>query len=140
MNTFVFIRTIYNKAIKLNVIHPKLYPFGSDKIRIKFPETQKVGLSIEEIQRIEQLCNLSFGEIHARNVWLFSFNFAGMRVSDVLKTRWNDIYDNRLHYRMNKNSKLLSLNIPSKVTSILGSYSFEKEYDANFIFLELKKS
>ncbi len=109
INNLIVIRTIYNRAIKMRIVDRKLYPFGSDKIRIKFPETEKIGLTIEEIQKIESMEDLTKNEMHARNVWLFSFYLAGIRVADVLKIRWNDIYDGRLHYRMNKNSKLLSV-------------------------------
>jgi len=138
MNIMVLIRLLYNRAIKQKIVNKELYPFGSDKIRIKFPETTKVGLNILEIQKIESLENLTFREIHARNVWLYSFNFAGMRVSDVLKTRWSDIYDNRFHYRMSKNSKLLSLKIPDKILLILESYKNDKRSNNDFIFPELK--
>lgn len=140
MNILVLIRLIYNKAIKQKLANKELYPFGSDKIRIKFPETTKIGLNISEIQRIESLEELNFREVHARNVWLFSFNFAGMRISDVLKTKWNDIYDNRFHYRMNKNSKLLSLKIPNKIVSILEYYIKDRRSEDDFIFPELKKA
>ena len=115
VNNLIVIRTIYNRAIKLDIVDRKLYPFGSDKIRIKFPETEKIGLTRNEVIKLESVKNLNENETHARNVWLFSFYFAGIRVADVLKIRWSDIYDERLHYRMNKNSKLLSLKIPGKI-------------------------
>ena len=35
VNNLVVIRTIYNRAIKMGIVDQKLYPFGSDKIRIK---------------------------------------------------------------------------------------------------------
>ncbi len=140
MNILVLIRLLFNRAIKQKTVTKELYPFGADKIKIKFPETTKVGLNIFEIQNIEQLNNLSLSEKHTRNIWLFSFNFAGMRVSDVLKTRWSDIYDNRLHYRMSKNSKLLSLKIPEKVKQIFECYMIDKKKENDFIFPELKKA
>ena len=111
-----------------------------DKIRIKFPETEKVGLTIEEIQAIEALDELSKKERHARIVWLFNFYLAGMRVSDVLQIRWSDIYDDCLHYRINKNYKLLSLKLPEKILSILQQYQVDKVNDADFIFPEMKKA
>ena len=92
------------------------------------------------LRAIEALDNLTCNEIHTRNVWLFSFYFAGMRVTDVLWTKWSDIYDNRLHYRMNKNSKLLSLKIPDKVLSILDFYRDDKKHATDFVFPELKKA
>ncbi len=140
MNILVLIRLLFNRAIKHKIVSRELYPFGTDKIRIRFPETSKVGLNILEIQRIENLTNLCPIETHTRNVWLYSFNFAGMRVSDVLRTRWSDIYDNRLHYRMHKNAKLLSLKIPEKVLKILDHYREDKRSDDDYVFPELKKA
>jgi len=140
INSLVVIRTLYNRAIKMGIIDRKSYPFGADKIRIKFPETKKIGLSVEEVQSIESLKNLTIQEAHARNVWFFSFYLAGMRVGDVLKIRWSDIYDGRLHYRMNKNDKLLSLKLPEKILPILEVYKEEKRDKDDFIFPELKKA
>lgn len=140
VNNLIVIRTIYNKAIKLDIVDRKLYPFGSDKIRIKFPETEKTGLTRNEVIKLETVENLTENETHARNVWLFSFYFAGIRVADVLKIRWSDIYDDRLHYRMNKNSKLLSLKIPDKIFPILEYYLKHKQNDDDFIFPEMKKA
>ncbi|SRX52760.1 site-specific integrase [Aequorivita sp. CIP111184] len=140
VNTLIVVRTIYNRAIKSNIVDSKLYPFGAKKIRIKFPETEKIGLTKDEVKSIELLKNLSPSEIHARNVWLFSFYFAGIRAADILKIRWSDIYDDRLHYRMNKNSKLLSLKIPDKVLPILDYYKPEKLNENDFVFPEIKKA
>lgn len=140
INALIVIRTIYNRAIKMGIIDRKHYPFGADKIRIKFPETEKIGLSIEEMQALETLEDLTPQEQHARNVWMFSFLLAGMRVADVLQIRWSDIYDGRLHYRMNKNDKLLSLKLPEKIYPILKAYESDKGHADDFIFPEMKKA
>jgi len=140
INNLIVIRTLYNQAIRLGIVDRKLYPFGADKIRIKFPETEKIGLTKEEIRTIEALESLSEQESHARNVWLFSFYLAGMRVGDVLKIKWSDIYDGRLHYRMGKNEKLLSFKLPEKITLLLKLYEESKQYDKDFIFPEMKNA
>lgn len=140
LNNLVVIKTIYNKAIRMNLVDRELYPFGSDKIRIKFPETEKIGLTKEDIRSFESSKNLTENEIHARNAWLFSFYFTGIRAADLLKIRWSDIYDERLHYRMNKNAKLLSLKMPEKVFPILAYYQSEKQNDNDFVFPEMKKA
>lgn len=140
INNLVVIRTIYNRAIKMGIVDRKLYPFGADKIRIKFPETNKIGLTIQEIQRIENLENLTEKETYVKNIWLFSFYLAGVRIADVLKIKWSDIYDGRIHYRMNKNSKLLSLKLPDKIIPILESFIKDKRFDDDYIFPELKKA
>jgi len=140
-NTLVFIRTLYNAAIAQNLAKRESYPFGSgdDRIKIKFPESIKVGLSIEEIQKIERL-DLSNNplHLHARNIWLFSFYLAGMRVGDVLKVKWNDIQEDRIMYRMSKNNKSLSLKIPDKAFSILDHYRPLKKSTDDYVFPDLK--
>lgn len=140
VNNLVVIRTIFNIAIRQGTVDSKYYPFGKGKIQIKFPETNKVGLTAKEVQKIENLKNLSDQEEHARNVWLFSFYLAGMRVADVLKIKWKDIFDGRLHYRMNKNDKLLSLKLPEKLMPILNTYKKDKLSESDYIFPELKKA
>jgi integrase/recombinase XerD len=138
VNNLIVIRTLFNRAIKEGIVEQKLYPFGKDKIKIRFPESEKIGLTIEEVKKIENLEDLSLQENHARNVWLFSFYCAGMRVGDVLKIKWSDIIDKRLHYQMNKNSKRLSIPLSEKVSVILESYKKDKSKSDDFIFPELK--
>ncbi|MEK6152136.1 site-specific integrase [Flavobacteriaceae bacterium 3-367] len=138
LNVLVFIRTMYNRAIKQKIAKRNHYPFGSDKIKIKFPESKKIGLNKWEVLLLEQLKDLTEGEVHARNVWMYSFNLAGIRVSDVLKVRWSDFHDGRLYYRMGKNSKLVSLKTPSKVLDILEYYRATKKHANDFVFPEMK--
>ena len=140
MNVMVFIRLLYNRAIKDKTVSQELYPFGNGKFKIKFPETTKVGLTEKEVKLLENLDDLSDSERHSLNVWLYSLYFAGMRVSDVLKTRWSQIYDGRLHYRMGKNSKLVSLKKPLKVDEILNQYIQHKLNEDDFVFPEMKKA
>ncbi len=141
-NTLVFIRTLFNSAIAQNLIKKEFYPFGvgGGKIKIKFPDSVKTGLNIEEVRAIEDLdLSINKAQYHTQNVWLFSFYLAGMRIADVLKVKWSDIYDNRLHYRMNKNDKLLSLKIPEKLFPILDNYRHLKQSEDDYVFPELKK-
>ncbi|MEZ7494321.1 site-specific integrase [Leeuwenhoekiella aequorea] len=138
VNNLIVIRTIYNRAIKSRIVDRKLYPFGADKIRIKIPEAQKIGLSVNEIKAFASLENLTNEEKHAQNIWLFSFYLAGIRIADLLKIKWSDIFDDRLHYTMNKNSKVLSLKLPEKVHPILNYYKPLQNNNDDFIFPEMK--
>lgn len=138
VNCLVVIRTIYNKGISLGLVDYKHYPFGPGKIQIKFPESVKQGLSEDEIRLFENF-NLEEGsqQWNARNVWLTSFYMAGIRVSDVIQLKWQDINDNRLTYRMGKNKKIVSLKVPKKVLEIITYYSTNKK-DSIYIFPYLK--
>lgn len=122
INYMILIRKIYNIAINDGLAEHCNYPFGKGKIQIRIPESDKVGLSIEEVKMLENACNLTVAQQNAINVWLTSFYFAGIRVSDVLQLRWSDFNDGRLVYRMNKNQKIVSLKVPEKATAILELY------------------
>jgi integrase/recombinase XerD len=140
INNLIVIRTLFNIAINEGVVEQKFYPFGKNKIKIKFPESQKIGLTEEEVLKIRNLDNITNTEKHARNVWLFSFYSAGMRIGDVLKIRWSDVIDDRLHYQMNKNSKRLSIPLSEKAKAILEIYKQDRLKSNDFVFPELKEA
>ena len=139
VNHLVVVRSVFSQAIKGEITDRKYYPFGAGKISIKFPDSIKVGLTSDEVKSIEDVkfLNGSF-ENHCRNLWLFSFYFAGMRVSDVLRIKWCDIQNDRLHYKMGKNNKGGSLKIPDKALNIIRQYENQKQTEDDFIFPELK--
>lgn len=136
VNYMITIRTIFNLAITHSSVDVKLYPFGKGKYQIKFPETKKIGLNSDEITTLENIKDLTRAQEYALCAWLLSFYFAGIRVSDVLQLKWKDFLDNRLYYRMNKNSKLVSLKVPDKVLKILDK--LERHEDSVFLFKELE--
>lgn len=137
VNHIVVIRSVFSFAIKNEVIDEKHYPFGRGKMKIKFPESSKIGLTPEEIERLEA-APLEGNAHHARNLWLFSYYFAGMRVSDVLRLKWSDFQNDRLHYAMGKNEKGGSLKIPDKAVAIIDQYKAFKENKDDLVFPELK--
>lgn len=95
----------------------------------------------EEIERIETAELEEDSPMwHTRNVWLFSFYFAGIRISDVLQMKWSDLMDGRLYYTMNKNEKPLSLKIPEQAEGILNCYRPSRQKNAGYIFPYLKKA
>ncbi|WP_026451309.1 tyrosine-type recombinase/integrase [Aequorivita capsosiphonis] len=122
-NQLIFIRTLFNKAIKIGVVDVKYYPFGGEKEKIRIGSSHKIGLTSNEIEKIEILelePNTSIW--HTKNVWLIAFYFAGIRISDAVQLRWSDFKDDRLLYIMHKNEKPVSLKIPEKAVNILSQY------------------
>ena len=120
----------------LDIIH-----FQGKKERIRVKSGHKIGLTRSEIERIE-IIDLDEGTAiwHTRNVWLFSYYFAGIRISDVLEMKWSDFMDGRLFYTMNKNEKPLSLKIPDKAKIILNYYRPSSLSKEDFVFPYLKKA
>lgn len=139
-NTLIVLRTIFNLAIREGIVDRKYYPFGRGGVVIRFPQSVKIGLSTEEVLMLENAELDRKQHIHARNVWLLSFYFAGMRISDTFKLQWSDFRDGRLYYKMGKNRKVLSLKVPEKAKRILEYYEPKKRFENDFVFPELKKA
>ncbi len=134
-NQLIFIRTLFNIAIKDGVVDEKCYPFAGEKEKIRVGSGLKIGLTKEEIEKIEAL-DLERGSTiwHTHNVWLIAFYFAGIRISDVVQLKWSDFNDGRLMYVMNKNEKPLSLKIPDKASHILEEYKIDKKTNNGYVF------
>lgn len=138
INHMIVIRTIFNKAVDDGVATKDNYPFGKGKISIKFPSGTKIGISRDDVAKLEQVHLDNQNHHHARNLWLISYYFAGARISDVLRLRWSDFKDLRLHYTMGKNNKSGSLKVVEKAITILDEYRQQKENANDLIFPDLK--
>ena len=137
VNYLILIRTIFNLAISESITDRGLYPFGKGKMTIRIPEAQKIGFTADEIQILENAQGITEAQQKAIHIWLVSFYFAGIRVGDVLQLKWSDFNDGRLLYRMNKNSKLVSLKIPEKAIEIFDFYRDNSSYN-ELVFPQLK--
>lgn len=135
VNHLVVIRSIFSQVISGNLVDAKYYPFGKDKIKIKFPDSIKIGLEAEEVKKLENVDLKEFPIMdHARNLWLLSFYFAGMRVSDLLRLKRTDINNGRLQYSMGKNNKVASFKIPDKALEILNPYLDLDKHPSGYVF------
>ncbi len=132
------IRTVFNRAKTAKAILGDDYPF--DDYSMTMPESQKIPLNKEEIKRLEavQLESPSDTWIDAKNAWLFSYSFGGMRISDALSTRLEDFIDGKLHYVMGKNNKPVSIPIPKRAQKIIDYYTKFKDRNQGFLFPALR--
>lgn len=115
------IRSIFNKAIRNGNLKFGDNPFINYKIKQGSP--QKDRLDIDEIIKIE-LLELDENSLlwHVKNVFLFAFYNAGIRISDILLMTWDNIQNGRLVYNMYKTKKNHSLNLKEKPLAILELY------------------
>jgi len=129
------IKTVINYAIKEGLTNYNPY----NQYKIKKKESDKSKLTIDEIKRIETI-NLPINSPvwNARNIFLFSYYFAGIRIGDVLKLQWKQIDENRLIYRMNKNGKEQNLKILDPAKNILNLYDFATKQPDDLIFKIVK--
>ena len=139
-NVLVLIRLLFNRAIKQKIVEQKYYPNFSDGL-ITNPQSSKIGLDEAELRRIEKLDLSEEPKInYARNIFLFSFYLAGIRISDVLHMKWNAIKNGRLYYTMGKNKKASSLKLSNRILDILDQFKEDKRNEDDYIFPELKKA
>ncbi len=138
-NYMGFIQSVFSFAADNQLIAREISPFGKGKYLIKRPKSNKMGISREDVAKLEAVVLPHADYDRARDIWLLSYYFAGMRVSDLLRLRWSDFADTRLHYTMGKNSKPGSLKIPDKAARILAKYESARQQDSDLVFPELKK-
>lgn len=138
VNFMICIRAIYNLALASNTADHNDYPFGKGKYQIKIPNSEKIGLNVEELKKLENVTGLNEANRHTLNVWLLSFYFAGIRITDIIQLSWSNFRDDRLFYRMNKNNKLVSLQVPLKAQKILNQYQKIRSKNSDLVFPELR--
>ncbi len=137
-NQLIFIRSVFNMAIKDGIVDAKYYPFAGEKEKIRIGSGHKIGLNESEVEQIEALEFEKGSSIwHTHNIWLVAFYFAGIRISDILELKWSDFKDGRLFYVMNKNEKPLSLKIPAKAAEILKHYKASRKANNGYVFPHL---
>jgi integrase len=152
------VRRLYNMAIEDELVDGKDYPFGKGKkkLQLKPGESLRIGLDEDELSALEAIEIIKNNSdlidaikeevtfirdvearlsslIDSRNAFIFSYSFAGMRVSDVCKARRSDFKNGRYYYVMGKNSKPVSIPVPEEVDSILKYYE-KKDPDNEFVF------
>jgi site-specific recombinase XerD len=132
---FKCIRSIYYAAIAEQVITADKNPFFVYKLKLD-KNVRKDKLTVEEIIAIENL-NLKENSLiwDARNFFLFSFYCAGIRASDVLMLKWQNINkQDRLEYKMDKTGHHKSISLIPKAKDILKKYKPAKPLPNSFIF------
>lgn len=129
-SNFRTIRAIYYKAIEKGFIDQSKNPFFTYKLKLN--NSRKDRLNEEEIKKIE---TLDFKDDivaeNVRNAFLFSFYNAGIRISDVLQLKWENIQDGKLVYKMFKTNRVHSVKLKEKPLAILEKY---KGCNESFIF------
>ncbi|EHQ29790.1 site-specific integrase [Mucilaginibacter paludis] len=139
VNHIVIIRSVFSKAIENGATEKKYYPFGKNGLSIKIPKAAKIGLDAEDVQRIIDAEFTNPNHNHARNLWLISFYFGGMRASDIFRLKWSDFRENRLYYTMGKNNVAGTIEVDPHVFTILKQYEHDRRNAHDFIFPELKQ-
>ena len=131
------IRGILYKAMNEN---EPLFPQEKNpflKFRIKIAKTQKETLSTKEIEMLRK-AKLKLPQDQksqdARNYYLFSYNNAGIRISDLIQLKVKNIIDDRLYYEMGKTGHFKSIKLNDRSKEIIKQYKRKNAKPEDFLF------
>ena len=120
------------------------------KMKFKWEQTDRIYLEIEDIKKIEKLkFRLQNTLYDAREIFLFEC-YTGIRISDILTLKWENVTDKEIIINMRKTGKMLILPINEKVKEILdkkrsilennNSQIHPKKYVFNILKIDIEKS
>lgn len=108
------LRTVYNRAIRENIVKESEYPFKNFKLTKFNTSTIKRAISREDIRPIEQSDTTNeYPRIsEAQKYALFSYYVFGINLTDMAYLRWEDIdANNVLSYRRQKTGEVITVEI-----------------------------
>lgn len=117
------LRSLYNRAIKKNVIDEKYYPFKVYKVsKLKVGNIKKA-LTREEVRLIENFDDAKYPHLaEAKRIFIFSYYCRGMNYFDIMKLKWSDISGDRISYIRSKTKGKFNISILEPVREILNFY------------------
>ncbi|MFK7806174.1 MAG: phage integrase SAM-like domain-containing protein, partial [Saprospiraceae bacterium] len=128
-----YFRTLFNNAIREDLIEPGLTPFL--KYKMKSEKTHREYLTEEELQRIVEFKTIPYSKLDLhRDMFVFAANVGGFRISDVLLLEYTSIENIHLHIKIRKTGSQLSIQIPQVAISIIDKWRSAPNKSNRFVF------
>jgi integrase/recombinase XerD len=140
------IRALFNEAISVGAIRPKLYPFGKNQYEIPKGKGRKMALTLAQIKEIVNYDDGNETTAKYRDLWFFSYLANGINMNDLLKLKYENIINDELcFYRSktintSKEKKVISAIITSEMQNIIDRWGNKDKLPGNFIFPYLQKN
>lgn len=128
-----FLRKLFNDALRGEKIEYQHNPFT--KYKLKLEKTSRSFLSDEELKAIEDVPTVP-GErmdLH-KKMFIFAAYTGGLRISDVLKLKWQNFDGSHIHIAIHKTKSQLSIKLPNKAIEIINEFHTKKTKQTDFIF------
>lgn len=128
-------RKLFNDAVREDIIEIQYDPF--QKFKIKKESVEKIFLTEEELAAFEAVkVSSPTVKVH-QDMFVFACYAGGIRISDLLKLRWENFDGSHIQIFIQKTKNHLSINLPNKAKEILERYK-PKEKAEGYIFPVLK--
>ncbi|MBY0426912.1 MAG: site-specific integrase [Cytophagales bacterium] len=125
------IRKLFNDAVREDIISADKNPFI--KFKIQRESTKKDFLSEAEMVLLETSTLIPSYE-KARDVYVFAMYAGGLRVSDVLKLKVQDIKEDKIYISQQKTGDDVSVKLPNKAKEIVAKYITPEKNETSYIF------
>ena len=138
---FRTLRSLFNLAIKENLVKEKYYPFNKFKVAKFKNEPNRRAITKDEIREIEKLkIKPETDTFYARQIFLFIYYGQGINFIDVAKLKWTHIQNDRIYYTRSKTGKKMNFIILDPLKEILNYWAPITGLDrSNYIFPILNK-
>lgn len=115
------IRRIIIEAVSEELITYEKNPFL--KIKIKSEKSNRLYLLDEELNKLKALRLAPNSKLQCHcDIYLFSANAGGIRISDLLLMRWRNFDGTHLTFRMKKTQEEVRIRVPDECLAILHRY------------------
>jgi integrase len=117
---FKTLRSIFNKAINLDVVDFSLYPFR--RYKLKTGSGKPRNLNLEEMRRFFQYVPASANLEFAHDMGRLIFCLRGINYTDLALLSKGSVRSGRLVYNRSKTQKIYSIALVDEVLSIMDKY------------------
>lgn len=133
---FRTLRSVFNKAIELQLVKRDYYPFDTYKVNKFDTRTKKRAITKEDVRKVISL-DLSKGypsERLARDIFVFSYFGAGINFADIALLKYGNIRDKRVQYVRKKTGKPINFLLTEEMQKIIAQYQQKGQTDEDYIF------
>ncbi|MDL2228469.1 site-specific integrase [Odoribacter sp. OttesenSCG-928-L07] len=125
---FRTLRSVFNKALEQGIVKQDSYPFNAYKISKFNTSTKKRAINKDELMKIMQvdLSKERFYINFSRDIFVFSYLSGGINFTDIANLTKENISNNRLEYKRQKTTKLISLPLLPNCLEIISKYADDK--------------
>jgi len=140
------LRAVYNKAIEMNIVHEKYYPFKKFKISKFSKSTSKRAIKKEDIYKIIDLDLKEITTYHSpmlyfsKDMFIFSYLGCGINLIDMAYLKYSNIIDNRVCFERHKTGKSITFQLHGKALEIVENYRSEHYSLDDYVFPILDKN
>ena len=133
---FRTLRSVFNKAVELQLVKRDYYPFDAYKVSKFDTRTKKRAITKEDVRKVIAL-DLSQGypsERLARDIFVFSYFGAGINFADIALLKCGNLRDGRVQYVRKKTGKPINFLLTEEMRNIIAKYQQQGQTDEDYIF------